>query len=402
MVTLRLSQSAGSEGRHRVVVRLDGVGAPLEATTDFDFAVSAEDAEQVRWYLEDFLEYPLEPAPLVASRVERRLAQLGTSLFTSVFDSDQIARDVWAAVRGQLASVRVEVSGTVDAAAVLPWELLRDPRSGNPLALQVDSFVRVHSGPAVPTQVPGGDEDRLRVLLVICRPGGDDDVPFRSVARHLTGLGDQARDVLELDVLRPPTYARLAAALEAAAGAGRPYHVVHFDGHGAYVDSADLPPGGGQFGPLRYGLLNPARPGRHGYLVFEDSKLAGNQQRVDGPALGALLARCGVPVLLLNACRSAYADAPTEPVSDVEGGGHGQVRAYGSLALEASDAGLPGVVAMRYNVYVVTAAQFVADLRAPASDRVDHARRRSRWNRHDSCQSPQPRRLAAADQWQAG
>ena len=43
---------------------------------------------------------------------------------------------------------------------------------------------------------------------------------------------------------------------------------------------------------------------------------------------------------------------------------HARIRAYGSLAAEVADAGVPGVVAMRYNVYVVTAAQFVADLYA--------------------------------------
>jgi hypothetical protein len=40
------------------------------------------------------------------------------------------------------------------------------------------------------------------------------------------------------------------------------------------------------------------------------------------------------------------------------------VRTFGTLAQEVMDAGVAGVVAMRYNVYVVTAAQFVADLYA--------------------------------------
>ena len=43
---------------------------------------------------------------------------------------------------------------------------------------------------------------------------------------------------------------------------------------------------------------------------------------------------------------------------------HAHIRAYGSLAQEVMDAGLGGVVAMRYSVYVVTAAQFVANLYA--------------------------------------
>ena len=55
----------------------------------------------------------------------------------------------------------------------------------------------------------------------------------------------------------------------------------------------------------------------------------------------------------------AAREAPsTETTSD----SHSQVRALGSLAQEVVDAGVAGVVAMRYNLWVVTAAQFVAEL----------------------------------------
>ena len=116
-------------------------------------------------------------------------------------------------------------------------------------------------------------------------------------------------------------------------------------------------------------------PGQHGYLLFEDPKSDQNRCLVDGPALGRLLADTGVPVLVLNACRSAYSEALRQPGGPTRGrpcrgrgrgrlDGHARIRAYGSLAAEVADAGVPGVVAMRYNVYVVTAAQFVADLYA--------------------------------------
>jgi tetratricopeptide (TPR) repeat protein len=44
------------------------------------------------------------------------------------------------------------------------------------------------------------------------------------------------------------------------------------------------------------------------------------------------------------------------------------VRAFGSLAEEVMDAGLGGVVAMRYNLYVVTAAKFIAHLYAALAE----------------------------------
>lgn len=219
---------------------------------------------------------------------------------------------------------------------------------------------------------------------------------------------------LDLDVLRPATFARLSQVLRAAKAAGRPYHVVHFDGHGDYLDlaaggedtdensgSPDAS-GGAELSILRYGgsVAGPVRPGKHGYLLFEApagaanarGELGGTQntQLVDGPTLGRLLTETGVPVLVLNACLSAYAEARARPgnaetsaAEDV----HARIRAYGSLAAEVADAGVPGVVAMRYNVYVVTAAQFMADLYAqllagrPLGEAATAARRPSSGSR---------------------
>jgi hypothetical protein len=185
-----------------------------------------------------------------------------------------------------------------------------------------------------------------------------------------------------LDVLRPPTGDQLARVLRAARAEGRPYHVLHFDGHGAVLDVEELfdewksntpedmmarlaelvSLDAHRFSPEAV-YPRPRRSGQRGYLVFENPESEHNVRLVDGPELGALLAETDVPVLVLNACRSAHAEAPEAPeamATDV----HSQVRAFGSLAQEVMDEGVTGVVAMRYNVYVVTAAQFVADLYA--------------------------------------
>ena len=214
---------------------------------------------------------------------------------------------------------------------------------------------------------------------------------------------------LRLDVLRPATFARLAEVLHQAADAGRPYHVVHFDGHGTYLDLADLQP------PTMTTADEDRRRGQRRRVAGDRGVAAavrdlggrpgaGRAARVPdlrrprlgrptsswptGPTLGRLLTATGVPVLVLNACRSAYTEAPAHPgepdahpvptehrpAAGAGAGGaagsagladvHARIRAYGSLAAEVADAGVPGVVAMRYNVYVVTAAQYVADLYA--------------------------------------
>jgi hypothetical protein len=85
-------------------------------------------------------------------------------------------------------------------------------------------------------QLPQSAVGSIRILLVICRLGGSEDAPFRSVAsRLIKGLGESAREAFQLDVLRPPAFERLSEVLRRSKVAGEPYHVVHCDGHGGYV-----------------------------------------------------------------------------------------------------------------------------------------------------------------------
>ncbi len=375
----------GGSGRRVEVSWQDGPVRQV-AVSPFAYQLSAADAEKVRWYLEEYPEFPADPAPQLALEAESVLAETGTGLFAKVFAGTD-ATGIWTMARARLAQVRVEVDTDPGEVPGLPWELVRDPGSDMALALDAGVFVRTHLQAAPRVRLPETGGDRLRVLLVICRPGRDEDVPFRSVAGQLARGGGAGMEGLELDVLRPATFARLERVLHEAADAGQPYHILHFDGHGTYVDVTDLAEDGGgaassgdgagiRVSPLRYGLsvAGAVRAGEHGYLIFEDPDGRANQQLVSGPMLGRLLAATGVPVLVLNACRSAYTEASPRPgaaqtADEATGDGmaedvHSRIRAYGSLAAEVADAGVPGVVAMRYNVYVVTAAPFVADIYA--------------------------------------
>lgn len=367
---LRLTEHAEqAAGTYTIAIALEGRGPTLRATSTFTLALTDQDRADLRWYLEDYLQYPLDPAPEIARRIEDRMGAIGEEICRGVFLSNRDATRIWDRAREDLADTRVEVITDVRHAASVPWELLRDPDSHTALALEAQAFVRSHG---MATKIPKGaaaiGAGPLRILLVICRPSGGQDVPFRSVARRLLdGLDEAAHDLVQLEVLRPPTFADLSRVLRAARSAGKPYHVVHFDGHGAYLDEhektiADVLSG------VNVHVLGGGRQGAHGYLLFESSDEATRErgQLVDGPELGALLVETGVPVLVLNACRSAHADLPEKP-EDAGGGSaprdpHSEVASFGSLALEVMDRGVSGVVAMRYNVYVVTAAQFVAEL----------------------------------------
>lgn len=119
--TLRLTQRTEGPDRYAVEVAWQAdATARRTATPPFDFKMTPQDHERLRWYLEDYLQYPFDPAPKIAAEVEKRTAELGHELFRAVFHADDDARDIWADVRDHLADTRVEVAtGVREAAAHL-------------------------------------------------------------------------------------------------------------------------------------------------------------------------------------------------------------------------------------------------------------------------------------------
>jgi hypothetical protein len=158
---------------------LTGDGATLSEKRPFSSSLSAQDAEDIRWYLVDYRIYPVEPTPKIAKRIEQRMSDVGRELFQLVLAGS----DVWSAVRGRLADTRIEVETELEDALV-PWELMRDPVADLPLALSVPAFVRCHSSPALRPcdgSVGGEDSDPAGDLPAGRRPSR---VPLGSAASH--------------------------------------------------------------------------------------------------------------------------------------------------------------------------------------------------------------------------
>jgi hypothetical protein len=103
-------------------------------------------------------------------------------------------------------------------------------------------------------RVAGGTSSRSP-LQVRCWSGRTS--PVGGSGAKLGGpLLDAVRGEVELTVLRPPAFGSLREAVRQAADADSPFHVVHFDGHGAMLRSAS---------------------GGEGVLVFETAENAAGQ-----------------------------------------------------------------------------------------------------------------------------
>ncbi|MEI2781736.1 MAG: CHAT domain-containing protein [Candidatus Competibacter sp.] len=132
--------------------------------------------------------------------------------------------------------------------------------------------------------------------------------------------------LVKIHVLDPPTLPALRDELDRArTEQKRPYHVVHFDGHGVY--------------DRRVGL---------GGLCFEHPQDTGQLEKrrhatVFTDELGPLLRDHRIPLVFLEACQTAQAEQASE-----------------SVASELLKVGVASVVAMSHSVLVETARRFVA------------------------------------------
>ncbi len=330
-LTIEHIPSTDSEpSRVRVTFRKKPGAQAQEREAEFGFSVSDEDRRLIQWYLEEFLVYPWGEFITRAREVEDLMTRLGQQLFDAVF-ADAETRALYSHVADDLGNTRIVIHAADPVGISLPWELLRDSTRGDygDLARLAHAFVR--SQPDLMFETPTvRDEGTFNILMVICRPDGpEDDVPFQSVARPLVRLFRKHPDRIHLDVLRPPTFEQLSRVLNEKPNF---YHVLHFDGHGDFPQGSN--PG-----------QSPGRADEQGLVAFEGED--GKPRVVSGEELGGLLAGKGVPIVLLNACRSGM----TRPES-----------ICASVGNQLLKAGACGVVGMAYSVYVQTAVRFMARL----------------------------------------
>jgi hypothetical protein len=105
MPVLRVSDIPLDSGRRRVEVTWHDGAARRAAVATFAYQAGEREAEQVRWYLEDYPEFPADPAPVLAADAEARLARTGAELFGDVFAGPDAAV-IWGLAQARLGQVR--------------------------------------------------------------------------------------------------------------------------------------------------------------------------------------------------------------------------------------------------------------------------------------------------------
>ncbi len=302
------------------------------------------EADDLRWYLEEFFRWPVGVFKERADGIAARLPDWGKLLFDAVAktDSAKEALNAWRNA-GDGADRRFSVmvdselpdgasaedqAAAYEAASMLlslPWELLHDGRG---FLFHGKNPVRVRR--RLPNRNPQKSVTRklpIRILLVSPRPEekGVAYLDHRISAKPLVEAVEALGELAKLTILSPPTFAALQAELTRAADAGQSYDVVHFDGHGVYDRKVGL-----------------------GALCFEDPKDADKledraMELVYAKKLAEVMRDHRIPLVFLEACQSAQTEENPSA----------------SVAASLLNEGVTSVVAMSHNVLVETAHRFV-------------------------------------------
>jgi tetratricopeptide (TPR) repeat protein len=301
----------------------DARGRRLGVEVPFTPFLTEDDYEDLRWYLEDYMDLPDGGAVLRAERIERSLGDWGGRLYAALFtvpDNREFLREL---LEGP-APRRLTVATRDPALLRLPWELMADAAGSLAQRLSVRRQLEtpeisetLEEAPARPARLP------LRILYIVSRPADAGFIDPRMTAKALFDALDPLGAHVRVGFCRPPTVAHMEEMLRDGQRAGDPYGLVHFDGHGTFLPQAQI------------GALCFEKPGDG----FGGSG-ASATDLVPADRLGDLLVSYAIPLVVLEACRSATV---------------GKTAVFRSVAPRLIQAGVGSVLSMGHAVHVEAA-----------------------------------------------
>jgi hypothetical protein len=210
-------------------------------------------------------------------------------------------------------NLRVKLRIVDPALAVIPWELLYDPRFGEFVALSHESPIVRYAEAAQPV-IPLVVEPPLRILGMAVSPSDFDSIELeaqkQAVDQALAWLKQQG--LVEMTWLTGSTWRDLQRAMRPGNG---PWHMFYFVGHGAVKSATG-----------------------EGVLILADEQ--GKGQALTASEVGRILAgHSALRLVMLNACRSA-ASSPSD--------------LYVSTAGTLVRLGVPAVIAMQFPILLTT------------------------------------------------
>jgi CHAT domain-containing protein len=314
-IRVRFESCDGTDGDGRFRVTFtDVAGNECGVAGEFAPFLTDDDYENLRWYLEEYMDLPDGGAVVRAQGIEQQLHQWGRRLYDALF----AAPENLALLKQLLAGPEPrELTIATDQSALLrlPWELMADD-AGNlaqRLSVRRQLATRTEERTAFgPSAAADALHRQPAVGYGLHRPAHDDEGSLRGAR----SAGQQCPHRF----LPAPHTGQHGGNAPRGQAAGAPYHVVHFDGHGTFLPEAGI-----------------------GALCFEKPDDGSGDSQTDfvrADRLGNLLAKYHIPLVVLEACRSATV---------------GKMSVFRSVAPRLIQAGVGSVLSMGHAVHVEAA-----------------------------------------------
>ena len=339
-----------------VSVAFDGTDSGEHPFTD---PLSLRDRQDLRWYLETYATRSLDDADdEQARRIRQRLAEIGQALFDAACGAHRATQRLFDSFQESTDAQRVLTIESQHAPILaLPWELLRDSAPHGNFLFRERPHISVRrripgaTGGRAPFRLAG--KERLHLLFVVSRPSDASFLdPRADPAAVMDAVDTHAPGRVTWECLHPPTLDALHARLDD--DTLPPVDILHFDGHGSFqhLSEEDVRRAPGRYGGDVLREIADTRaasgapipgtgrssPAGVGFLVFEDAEQ--RSHLVAARALGDVLFRARVGLVILSACESAAIDPAGDPI--------------GSVAGRLLTTGIPAVLAMSHSVLAVT------------------------------------------------
>jgi hypothetical protein len=257
-----------------------------------------------------------ETAMLEVPRADPRI--LGAKLFRRLFAGsvgELLNQALGSAEHGVRVRLIISTSDNDTArVAGMPWEILTRDEGQTPLACDKRT-VLVRSIDIVDETRPVPFEPPLRLLLIVSNPTGT--APL-DLAREKSRIAQVLGDVRGVEVV---TLERATKEAIGDALATKPFHVVHFMGHGDF---------------------DPAT-GRGAVLLERDDR---SMHRVEAEEFRIMLEAYALRLVFLNACKTATTST------------RGVINPFGGVAASLMAGGIPAVIAMQFPISDEAAIRF--------------------------------------------
>ncbi len=141
MTILQIRQDAPKDAHYPVRLTLKRHGQPaLEAEANIEFALTVQEQEDIRWYLEDYLQNADVVEAVTVEQVEEQMKARGEELYTKVLAANGDTQALWFSIRNDLADLLNQIGQPFSpllAAQGIDWSAINDQEERRHLVFQI-------------------------------------------------------------------------------------------------------------------------------------------------------------------------------------------------------------------------------------------------------------------------